>query len=141
MAGDDTSFFFFISFSFGFLLFYVIINFYKNYVIIILLLLFFSMKIIFIFSCFGMFRHVPECSMFRVLSTPVEDRTSGGRKLVFWKVSWHGSRVSPLDHSQSITQTLTGKKKFVIKKKICHEQKVLSREKKIINKKLRLELY
>ena len=28
------------------------------------------MKIIFIFSCSGMFRHVPECSMFRILSTP-----------------------------------------------------------------------
>ena len=27
------------------------------------------MKIIFIFSCSGMFRHVPECSVFRVLST------------------------------------------------------------------------
>ena len=29
------------------------------------------MKIIFIFSCSGMFRNVPECSMFRVLSTPL----------------------------------------------------------------------
>ena len=37
----------------------------------------------------------------------VEDRRSGGRKLVFWKVSWQGSRVNPLDHPQSITQTLT----------------------------------
>ena len=27
------------------------------------------MKIIFIFSCSGMFRDVPECSVFRVLST------------------------------------------------------------------------
>ena len=35
---------------------------------------------------------------------------SGGRKLVFWKVSWQGSRVSPLDHQQSITQTLTSTK-------------------------------
>ena len=44
------------------------------------LLFFFFMKIIFIFSCSGMFRdvpecsgmfrHVPRCSMFRVLSTP-----------------------------------------------------------------------
>ena len=67
--GDDTSFFFFISFSFGFLLFYVIINFYKNYFIIIILFIIF-MTIIFIFSCLGMFRNVPECSMFRVLSTP-----------------------------------------------------------------------
>ena len=31
---------------------------------------FFFMKITFIYSCSGMFRHVPECSMFRVLSTP-----------------------------------------------------------------------
>ena len=30
------------------------------------------MKIIFIFSCSGMFRHVPECSVFRVLSTASE---------------------------------------------------------------------
>ena len=29
------------------------------------------MKIIFIFSCSGMFRNVPECSVFRVLSTPL----------------------------------------------------------------------
>ena len=28
------------------------------------------MKITFIFSCSGMFRHVPEYSVFRVLSTP-----------------------------------------------------------------------
>ena len=52
------------SFSFFFfLLFYVLINFYKNYVIIIILLYFFFMKIIFIFSCSGMFRNVP-CSGF-----------------------------------------------------------------------------
>ena len=50
-----------------FLLFYVLINFYKKYVIIIILLYFFFVKIIFIFSCSGMFRNVPECSgMFRV---------------------------------------------------------------------------
>ena len=48
-----------------FLLFYVIVNFYKNYFIFN----FFSMKIIFIFSCCGMFRDVPECSVFLVLST------------------------------------------------------------------------
>ena len=36
-------------------------------------------KIIFIFSCSGMFRNVPECSgMFRVLSTPA--------KFIFWKL-------------------------------------------------------
>ena len=65
------SFFFFISFSFGFLLFYVIINFYKKYFIIIIFFFFFFMKIIFIFSCSGMFRDVPECYMFLVLSSPV----------------------------------------------------------------------
>ena len=53
-----------------------------------------------------------------------------------WKVSWQGSRVNPLDHSQSITQTLTSTKGFLIKKKICHEQKVLSREKKIRGQKV-----
>ena len=31
---------------------------------------FFFMKIIFIFSCSGMLRNVPECSVFRILSTP-----------------------------------------------------------------------
>ena len=56
--------FHYISFFF-FLLFYVVINFYKNYffIIIILLYIFFFMKIIFIFSCSGMFRNVP-CSRF-----------------------------------------------------------------------------
>ena len=34
-------------------------------------LIFFFMKITFIFSCSGMFRNVPECSMFLVLSTPL----------------------------------------------------------------------
>ena len=34
------------------------------------------MKIIFIFSCSGMFRHVPECSIFRVLSTPLKKAVS-----------------------------------------------------------------
>ena len=58
-------------FLFRYLLFYVIINFYRNYFIVIIIFLnFFFMKIIFIFSRSGMFRNVPECSMFRVLSTP-----------------------------------------------------------------------
>ena len=72
ILGDDTSFFFLIISLFSFfILFYVIISFYKNYFIfIILFLIFFFMKISFIFSCSGMFRHVPECSVFRVLSTP-----------------------------------------------------------------------
>ena len=75
---DDTSFFLFISLflSLFFLaLFYVIINFYKNNFIIII---FFFITIFLYFFMFvrdvpgvsGMFRHVPECSVFRVLSTP-----------------------------------------------------------------------
>ena len=39
-------------------------------VCIIISSIFFFTKIIFIFSCSGMFRHVPECSVFLVLSTP-----------------------------------------------------------------------
>ena len=58
---DDTSFFFFFSFPFRFLLFYIIINFYKNNYYLSV------MKIIFIFSCSGMFRNVPACcGMLRV---------------------------------------------------------------------------
>ena len=75
---DDTSFFLFISLFlslFFLVLFYVIINFYKNNFIIII---FFFITIFFYFFMFvrdvpgvsGMFRHVPECSVFRVLSTP-----------------------------------------------------------------------
>ena len=54
-GGDDTSFFFFVCLFF---------RFYKNYFIIIIFLFifFFFMKIIFIFSCSGMLRNVPECS-------------------------------------------------------------------------------
>ena len=78
ILGDDTSFFFLIiSVFFVFLLFYailcyfLIINFYKNYFFIILLFnYFFFRKIIFVFSRSGMFRHVQECFVFRVLSTP-----------------------------------------------------------------------
>ena len=55
------------------LLFYVIIYFYKNFIIIIIILfIYFFLKIILFFHvqvCSGMFRHVPECSMFLVLST------------------------------------------------------------------------
>ena len=63
--------FFFVLFLF--LLFYVIINFYKNHFIIIFL---FFMIFLFLFfhvpGCSGIFRNVPapECSVFRVLSTP-----------------------------------------------------------------------
>ena len=83
ILGDDTSFFFFISLFF--VLFYVIINIYKNYFIILLLLLLLLLLLFhyffhennFYFFMFGdvpgfsgMFRHVPECSEFRILSTP-----------------------------------------------------------------------
>ena len=61
-GGDDTSFFFFLSLFF---------RFYKNYfIIIIFLFIFFFMKIIFIFSCSGMLRNVPECCAVACLSTP-----------------------------------------------------------------------
>ena len=55
---------------------YVIINFYKKCFFIIILLYLFSWKLFLFFhvlGCSGMFRHVPECSVFRVLSTPVPD--------------------------------------------------------------------
>ena len=64
-------------FSFFLLLFYVINNFYKNYFVIIILLYIFFMKIIFIFPCSGMFRDVPECSVFLVLSTAVMYSAAG----------------------------------------------------------------
>ena len=41
------------------------------------------MKIIFIFSCSGMFRDVPECSMFQVLSTPEVFQSKFGEDLPF----------------------------------------------------------
>ena len=83
---DDTSFFFFISrfffvcFCFS-LLFYFIINVYKNYFINF----FFSWKLFQFFHvpwCSGMFRHVrPECSVFRVLSTPNAEVFPASRSL------------------------------------------------------------
>ena len=69
ILGDDSSFFFliislFFVFFFVILCHFVIINFYKNYVIIIILFnYYFFMKITLIFSCSGLFRHVP-CSWF-----------------------------------------------------------------------------
>ena len=50
-------------------------------------------------------------------------------KLAFWKVSWQGSRVSSLDHPQSITQTLTRTKKF------CRKEKDLSWAKSFVLRK------
>ena len=58
------SFFFF----FFFLLFYVVINFYKNHYYFS----FFFHENFIIFSCSGIFGSVPACSVFGVLSTPVE---------------------------------------------------------------------
>ena len=70
IPGDDTSFFFFISLSFGFLSFDFIINFYKNcFIIIIIILFIYFHENVF----FSMFRDVPECSMFRILSTAVKN--------------------------------------------------------------------
>ena len=85
-------FFIFLFFSFFVILcYFVIISFYKNYfTIIILLLLFFFMKIIFIFSCSGIFRDVPVCSVFRVLSTPFAAvrSTIFVRILIFHDIAW-----------------------------------------------------
>ena len=50
--------------------FTLLLIFIKIILLLLLFYLFIFMKIIFIFSCSGMFRHVPECSVFRVLSTP-----------------------------------------------------------------------
>ena len=50
---------------------FLVFRFYKNhFIVIIFIYIFFFMKIIFIFSCYGMLRNVPECSVFHVLSTP-----------------------------------------------------------------------
>ena len=74
ILGNDSSFFSLIIslFFVFFLLFYVILLlliFTKTLLLLSLYLIFFH-EITFIFSCSGMFRHVPECSVFRVLSTP-----------------------------------------------------------------------
>ena len=67
ILGDNTSFFFLIVF----LLFYAIINFYKNYFIFNS---FFHKNCFYFFmfrdvpGCYRMFRHIPECSLFRVVS-------------------------------------------------------------------------
>ena len=77
ILGDATSFFFLIIsllFVFFFWLFYVILLL-SIFTKTMLLLSFFKINFsfhenYFIFSCSGMFRDVPECSMFLVLSTP-----------------------------------------------------------------------
>ena len=97
ILGDDTSFFFLIIslffFSFLFLSFYVILLLLVFTKIILLLLfyfIFFFMKIIFIFSCSGIFRDVPVCSVFRVLSTPFAAvrSTIFVRILIFHDIAW-----------------------------------------------------
>ena len=75
ILGDDTSFFFLMISLFSFFIFFcyftLLLVFTK---IILFLLLFFYLFIFhenpFNFLCSGMFRHVAECSVFRVLSTP-----------------------------------------------------------------------
>ena len=84
ILGDDTNFYFliislvfrgFFVFCFLFLLFYVILLlFYKNYSIIIILFNYFFFHENYFY--FFMFRDVPGCSVFRVLSTPVEIEVS-----------------------------------------------------------------
>ena len=54
--GDDTSFFFFISLVFVFFCYFTLLLIFTKTILLLLLLLFFFMKIIFIFSCSGMFR-------------------------------------------------------------------------------------
>ena len=64
MLGDNTSFFF--SISLFFVSFFVILRYYlflqKLFYYYYYIIIIFFMKIIFIFSCSGMFRDVPECS-------------------------------------------------------------------------------
>ena len=86
VLGDDTSFFFFISLFFVFFIFYfsLLLIFTKNHfiiiIIIILFYLFFHEKYFYFFlsrdvqGFSGLFRHVPECSVFRVLSMPTKMR-------------------------------------------------------------------
>ena len=81
MPADDTSFSFFFSFSFRFLLFYVIINFYKNYfIVIIILFIYFHEN----YYYFFMFWVVPECSVFLVLSTP---ELTSKERLIIWNLN------------------------------------------------------
>ena len=68
---EDTSFFFLIISLYLSFFFFVILRYYwflqKSFYYYYFILFYFFMKIIFIFSCSGMFRNVPACSgMFRV---------------------------------------------------------------------------
>ena len=64
--------FHYFSFFFGYFTFLLILT--KIILLLLFYYIFFFMKIIFIFSCSGMFRDVPRCSMFLVLSTPLFSR-------------------------------------------------------------------
>ena len=72
ILGDDSSFFFLIiSLFFVFFVILLLLIFTKTMLLLSFYFInFFFIKIIFIFSCSGMFRNVPECSVSRVLSTP-----------------------------------------------------------------------
>ena len=95
ILGDDTSFFFltrFLNFFFFFVIlcYFVIINFYKNcYYFYFILLIFFHENFFYFFmfqdvpGCSGMFRNVPECSVFWVLSTPYRSCLRAVRRLLF----------------------------------------------------------
>ena len=71
-AGDDTSIFFFLS-SFIFRFYVMLFILLLIFISLLFYLFTFFMKITFIFSCSGIFRDVPECSVFLVLSTPQEE--------------------------------------------------------------------
>ena len=68
--------------------FTLLLIFIKIILLLLLFYLFIFMKIIVIFSCSGMFRHFPECSMFLVLSTPVVVRLCQGVRDASNVLSW-----------------------------------------------------
>ena len=66
---EDTSFFFLIiSLFFVFFCYFTLLLIFTKIILFLLFYYIFFMKIIFIFACSGMFRDVPECSVFLVLS-------------------------------------------------------------------------
>ena len=55
-------------------------------------------------GCSGMFRHVPECSMFRVLSTPVKSGTiEPDNLLIFAAQNWRSVSVPPIQMASCYT--------------------------------------
>ena len=88
-AGDDTSIFFFLSFfifSFYVMLFILLL---LIFISLLLYLFTFFMKVTFIFSCSRMFRDVLECSVFRVLSTPVKSGTRCIERFIIYLIGDH----------------------------------------------------